>query len=137
LAIVAVSLSSLILFVVLGAGSFRLENLRPFVPTGWRGVLEAAALLFFAYTGYARIATLGEEVSDPRRTIPRAILITIVGAIVLYAAVAGVAVGIVGADVLAATPAPLQDAAEALPYTWIAVVVSIGGITAMLGVILS
>lgn len=88
LAIVAVSLGSLLTFVVAGAGAFRVENLEPFAPAGWRGVLEAAALLFFAYTGYARIATLGEEVRDPRRTIPRAVLITIGGAVLLYFAVA-------------------------------------------------
>ena len=45
------------------------------MPAGWRGTLEAAALLFFAYTGYARIATLGEEVRDPERTIPRAVIL--------------------------------------------------------------
>jgi len=76
LAIVTVSIGSLVLFVAAGAGAFRLEHLRPFAPSGWRGVLEAAAILFFAYTGYARIATLGEEVRDPQRTIPRAIVIT-------------------------------------------------------------
>lgn len=65
-------------------------------------MLETSALLFFADTGYARIATLSDEVSDPRRTIPRATVITIVGAVVHYLAVAAVAVGAVGAAALAA-----------------------------------
>jgi basic amino acid/polyamine antiporter, APA family len=137
LAIVALSLGSLLLFVVVGAGAFRLENLRPFAPAGWRGTLEAAAILFFAYTGYARIATLAEEVREPRRTIPRAIVLTIGGAVLLYAAVALVAVGAVGAEGMAATAAPLQAAAAAFPLPWVAAVVSVGGVTAMLGVILS
>jgi len=137
LAIVALSLGALAVFVAAGAGSFSIDNLRPFAPTGWRGVLEASALLFFAYTGYARIATLGEEVREPRRTIPRAIGITIGVAIALYLAVATVAVGAVGAQALAETAAPLQAAARSLPYPWIATVVSAGGVTAMLGVILS
>jgi basic amino acid/polyamine antiporter, APA family len=137
LAIVTVSLGALLIFVVSGLGSFRPENLRPFAPMGWRGTLESAAILFFAYTGYARIATLAEEVSDPRRTIPRATVITISGAIFLYFAVAIVAVGAVGAGEMAATTAPLQVAALAFPYPWVAVVVSVGGVTAMLGVILS
>lgn len=137
LAIVALSLGSLILFVVLGAGEFDAANLRPFAPRGWRGVLEAAALLFFAYTGYARIATLGEEVREPRRTIPRAVVITIVGAILLYCAVALVAVGVAGADALADTPAPLLVAAGTTGVGWLPRVVSIGGLAAMLGVILS
>jgi APA family basic amino acid/polyamine antiporter len=137
LAIVAVSLGSLLLFVVLGAGAVRAENLTPFAPQGWRGVMEAGAILFFAYTGYARVATLGEEVREPRTTIPRAVLITIVGAIVLYFAVAIVAVGAAGAGPLAATAAPLRVAAERTGLPWLATVVSLGGVTAMLGVILS
>lgn len=137
LAIVAVSLGSLILFVVLGASAFRVENLRPFAPEGWRGVLQSAAILFFAYTGYARIATLGEEVHEPRTTIPRAVLITITGAILLYFAVAIVAVGAAGAVPLASTAAPLRIAAGSTGFSWLPVAVSIGGLTAMLGVILS
>ncbi|MEX2571591.1 MAG: amino acid permease [Gemmatimonadota bacterium] len=137
LAIVAISLMTLLLFAAVGAASFRLENLRPFAPTGWRGAMEAAALLFFAYTGYARIATLAEEVRDPQRTIPRAIGITIAGAVLLYFAVAVVAVGVAGAEALGGSAAPLHVAALRLPYPWMATVISVGGVTAMLGVILS
>jgi basic amino acid/polyamine antiporter, APA family len=137
LAIVAVSLGTLLAFVIAGAGTFRVENLRPFAPAGWRGTLEAAAILFFAYTGYARIATLGEEVHEPKRTIPRAIVITIGTSILLYGAVALVAVGAIGAAGLAATPAPLFVAAEGFGQPGIAVAVAVGGVTAMLGVILS
>ena len=76
LAIVTLSISSLLLLVVLGVSSVKPTNFRPFAPTGIGGAMEGAAILFFAYTGYARIATLGEEVRDPRHTIPRAIMIT-------------------------------------------------------------
>ncbi|HEX6068782.1 MAG TPA: amino acid permease [Longimicrobiaceae bacterium] len=137
LAIVAVSLTSLLIFVVAGVGAFRPEHLRPFAPMGWRPAMEAAALLFFAYTGYARVATLAEEVREPRRTIPRAIMLTIGGAVVLYFAVAVVAVGAVGAAAMAETAAPLRVAAGAFGLPWVATVVSAGGVTAMLGVILS
>jgi basic amino acid/polyamine antiporter, APA family len=137
LAIVAVSLSALLFFVGSGVAAFDAANLTPFAPAGWRGGMEAAALLFFAYTGYARIATLGEEVRDPRRTIPRATVITIGGAVLLYFAVALIAVGAVGADALAGTGAPLHVAAQAFPLGWAATAVSVGGVTAMLGVILS
>jgi APA family basic amino acid/polyamine antiporter len=137
LLIVAVSIGSLLFFVAAGAGSFRAANLRPFAPAGWIGVLRSGAVLFFAYTGYARIATLGEEVKDPKVTIPRATRITIWGAILLYAAVALVAVGAVGAGALAGTSAPLAVAAEAFPLGGVARVVAAGGVTAMLGVILS
>jgi basic amino acid/polyamine antiporter, APA family len=72
-AVVSVSVTVLVAFVIAGVPAFDAANLAPFAPGGMRGVLESAALLFFAYTGYARVATLGEEVHDPRLTIPRAI----------------------------------------------------------------
>ncbi len=137
LVFVAISLGVLLAFVVAGASSVRVERLRPFAPAGWRGTLESAALLFFAYTGYARIATLAEEVREPRRTIPRAIGITIGGAVLLYLAVAFVAVGTIGAGGMAATTAPLHAAAGAFGSPLLATLVAIGGVTAMLGVILS
>jgi APA family basic amino acid/polyamine antiporter len=137
LAIVAVSLGALLTFVATGTSAFRLENLKPFAPAGWHGTMQAAALLFFAYTGYARIATLGEEVREPRRTIPRAIIVTIAGAAVLYFAVALVAVGAVGSARLAETAAPLAVAAQNFSLSWVATVVAAGGLAAMLGVMLS
>jgi len=137
LVIVAVSVGALLLFVIAGIPSFRMANLRPFAPAGWEGVLRAAALLFFAYTGYARIATLGEEVREPKRTIPRAIEITIGGVVVLYVAVALVAVGAVGTEALARTAAPLEAAARSFGASWVRAAVAAGGVAAMLGVILS
>jgi basic amino acid/polyamine antiporter, APA family len=137
LMIVAVSLGALLIFTGAGAGAFRMDNLQPFAPAGLRGTLQAAALLFFAFTGYARIATLAEEVRNPGRNIPLAIAITIGGAVLLYGAVALVAVGSVGTAAMAATAAPLYVAAQAFPARWVATVVAVGGITAMLGVILS
>ncbi|MBW8173279.1 APC family permease [Ornithinimicrobium sp. Arc0846-15] len=78
------------------------------------GVFGAAGFLFFAFAGYARIATLGEEVKDPRRTIPRAIgwalgLVTIV-----YAVVSGVLLSVLGVDAVAASSAPLVDLGRVL-----------------------
>ena len=137
LVIVAVTLCALTAFVVAGAGSVRAHNLRPFAPGGIRSVLEAAAILFFAYTGYARIATLAEEVVEPRRTIPRAIHLTLAGAVVIYLAVGLVAVGLAGAGGLAATAAPLLVASHAAGASWLPAVVAWGAITAMLGVLLS
>jgi basic amino acid/polyamine antiporter, APA family len=137
LAIVSVSIGALLLFVLAGIPSFDVANLRPFAPAGWRGAMQAAAILFFAYTGYARIATLGEEVRAPEKTIPRAVLITISGAIALYLAVALIALGSIGAPALAGSAAPLQVAAGAFRFPAVATVVAVGGVTAMLGVILS
>lgn len=75
------------------------------------GVLQAAGLLFFAFAGYARIATLGEEVRDPARTIPRAIPIALGITLVVYAVVAVSVLMVLGPDGLAKAAAPLSDAA--------------------------
>jgi basic amino acid/polyamine antiporter, APA family len=102
-AIVAVSVLSLLAFVIIGLPTFQTANFQPFAPAGIGGILQSAALLFFAYTGYARLATLGEEVSQPKKTIPRAIILALGISAVLYVAVALVAVGNVGADAMSAS----------------------------------
>ncbi|WP_264072362.1 APC family permease, partial [Mycobacterium palustre] len=74
------------------------------------GVVQAAGLLFFAFAGYARIATLGEEARDPARTIPRAIPLALAIALVFYALVGVAALAALGPQRLAASTAPLADA---------------------------
>jgi basic amino acid/polyamine antiporter, APA family len=81
------------------------------VSHGPYGLLQSAGLLFFAFAGYARIATMGEEVREPARTIPRAIVVALSITILVYAAVAVSLLGALGADGLAASAAPLRDAA--------------------------
>jgi basic amino acid/polyamine antiporter, APA family len=135
--IVLISVASLALFILAGIPSIRSENLVPFAPQGWRGTLEATALLFFAYTGYARLATLGEEVHEPKKTIPRAIVWALGIAAILYLGVAYVAVGSVGSETMAGSNSPLEAAARTFPFPWVAVLVGIGATTAMLGVLLS
>lgn len=136
-AIVSVSVLSLLTFVIAGIPSINLQNLQPFAPAGWAGILRAAALLFFAYTGYARLATLGEEVREPRKTIPRAIILALVIAAALYAAVAFVAVANIGATGMAASPSPIEASAKAFNWPQVSGVVALGATTAMLGVLLS
>ncbi|SIT85786.1 APC family permease [Pontibacter indicus] len=135
--IVSVTLISLLYLVFSGIPAVRQENFQPFAPFGMAGIAEAAALLFFAFTGYARIATLAEEVREPHKTIPRAVIITIVSAIVLYAAVSLVAVGVIGTERMAISKSPLQVVADALHTPAIQTVITIGASTAMLGVLLS
>lgn len=136
-AIVSVSILALLYFIVAGIPSFEPGNLVPFAPSGWRGILESTALLFFAYTGYARLATLGEEVRAPRKTIPRAIALALGIAAILYSGVALVAVGGVGADAMAGTTSPLEVAAGTFALPGVTLAVAIGATTAMLGVLLS
>lgn len=104
---------------------------------GWYGILQSAGLLFFAFAGYARIATLGEEVKDPRRTIPRAILVALAIAAVVYAAVAVTVLTALGPDAVASTPAPLAQAVAAGGWSWAVPVVRVGAALASLGALLA
>jgi APA family basic amino acid/polyamine antiporter len=144
--IVGVTLATLLLFVIGGAPSAVEQssvNLAGILPSrdGYRGLLEATALMFVAYTGYGRIATLGEEVTDPARTIPRAIIVTLLVSVVLYVSVGLVAVGSVGAprlaEMTASRAAPLEDAAMSFGGSTLARILAVGAITAMLGVLLN
>ncbi|MCV7217340.1 APC family permease [Mycobacterium crocinum] len=101
------------------------------------GVLQAAGLLFFAFAGYARIATLGEEVRDPARTIPRAIPLALGLALVVYAAVAVTVLAVLGPHGLATAAAPLADAVRAAGAGGFEPVVRVGAAVAALGSLLS
>lgn len=101
------------------------------------GVLQGAGFLFFAFAGYARIATLGEEVRDPARTIPQAIPIALGIALAVYAAVGLAATRALGVDVLGASTAPLADAVAAAGREWLVPAVGIGAAVAALGSLLA
>ncbi|OIU85430.1 APC family permease [Microbacterium sp. AR7-10] len=100
------------------------------------GVLQGAGLLFFAFAGYARIATMGEEVIDPARTIPRAIVLALGGAVVVYVLVAVAVMLTLGADAVGSAH-PLADVAEAAGWSWAGPVVRIAAATASLGALLA
>jgi basic amino acid/polyamine antiporter, APA family len=134
--IISITVISLLYFILSGIPRIEAANFRPFAPYGIGGIAESAALLFFAFTGYARIATLAEEVSEPQKTIPRAIIITILTAIILYIASSIVAIGVIGQG-MAGSLSPLQDVADVLNAPSISIIVTIGASTAMLGVLLS
>lgn len=107
--VVVLSILSLCAFVIIGLPQAKMvENLTPFAPKGVGGILSATALLFFAYTGYARIATLVEEVHNPRYTIPRATVAALGTATMLYILVALTALGVMGATALSTTTSPLE-----------------------------
>lgn len=137
LIIVGITLLSLLYFIISGIPSFNTANLKPFAPEGWTGIAKSSALLFFAFTGYARIATLGEEVKNPEKTIPGAIIITLVSSIILYAGVSLIAAGGVGTHVLSGTGSPLGEAAATFEVPGTLLIIGIGAVTAMLGVLLS
>ena len=137
--ILALVLAALAICVVATAtgGTARWDHLWPLEPVGVRGVLQAAGLLFFAFAGYARIATLGEEVADPGRTIPRAIPAALGLALVVYAAVLVSALAAAGSGALASSPAPLAEALRAGRFASLAAVVRIGAAIGSLGVLIA
>ncbi len=154
LAIVGTTLTLLAVFLAVGLPRVVAEGIGGAAPGGAFGpegglalwgadasLLHATALLFVAYTGYGRIATLGEEVRDPARTIPNAIWITLGVVAVLYMAVAAVALATLGAEGFARatveTAAPLQVAAGALEVPLVAFLVGVAAVTAMVGVLLN
>jgi APA family basic amino acid/polyamine antiporter len=138
IAIVSVTLASLAAFVIAGAPVVDMKRLQ--LAPEPLPLLHATALMFVAYTGYGRIATLGEEVREPHTTIPRAIIVTLVVSAVVYIAVAVVGVGAAGADQLARAAleqaAPLEVVARGFPLRvhWL---VAIGAMTATVGVLLN
>lgn len=136
--IVAVVLAVLAGVVVVCLSSGAADLGRPSgSPQGVFGLLQGAGLLFFAFAGYARITTLGEEVRDPERTIPRAVPIALGIALLVYAAVAVAALSVLGAEGLAGSSAPLADAVRAAGWPGLAPVVRVGAALASLGSLLA
>jgi APA family basic amino acid/polyamine antiporter len=137
LGIVLASLA-IVAFATLGGGAVDFGRL-----TGWTdrggvsGILQAAGLMFFAFAGYARIATLGEEVMEPRKTIPRSIITALAITLALYLLIITSAVLTVDIEELAHAPAPLQLAVESGRFHALAPVVRVGACFASLSVLLS
>jgi APA family basic amino acid/polyamine antiporter len=137
---------------VIALGAFAVGGL-PRALEGWRDfgadaprpsvrhLLEATALMFVAYTGYGRVATLGEEVRRPATTIPRAIVTTLAVSAALYFAVACVGVGAVGGDALldatTGQSAPLEVVSREFGVPGLAELIAVGAVTAMAGVLLN
>ena len=142
--IVGVTLAGLTAFVMTGFFSNGLP-VRPitdaFTDTSLPSILYGSALMFVAYTGYGRIATLGEEVAEPRTTIPKAIILAMMLIVMIYLAVSLTALNILGADAFGQTvdgeAAPLMIVAQALSVPFIGPVITLAAITAMLCVLLN
>jgi APA family basic amino acid/polyamine antiporter len=132
-ALVAVTLIVLLSVVFLGFSA----GTRQSSPEGLGTPLAAAGLIFFAFAGYARIATLGEEVTEPRRTIPRAVPIALGFVFVIYLLAALVCVSVLGMEKLAASKAPLADVLTAAGLSGISTLVRIAAGIAVCGVLLS
>ena len=148
-AIVTITLLALGAFVVSSLSFFEIENFSHMFQAGLGSAranpaarfLEATALMFVAYTGYGRVATLGEEITNPKKNIPKAIMITLGITLILYISVSLCAIGSVGATTYSSyafdNAAPLQAISNQLNAPAIGVFVGLGAMVAMLGVLLN
>jgi APA family basic amino acid/polyamine antiporter len=127
----------LTVFAFLGISAVKTTSFEPFAPTGLQGVLSASAIIFFAYTGYARIATLGEEIKEPEKTIPKAILTSLIITAIVYVIVTTVGIGLVGVRQFADSDSPIATAASALGNPVLVAMIIFGAGVATLSVLLS
>ncbi|MFK4086860.1 APC family permease [Kribbella sp. NPDC020789] len=132
--LVACTVAVLTLVVVLLGTGGSPADLPSITGTSVHGILQAAGLLFFAFAGYARIATMGEEVREPGRTIPRAITIALGIAIAVYLLVGLTLLRVIDP---AGSSAPLAAAVDAAGSAWAVPVVRVGAALASLGALLA
>ncbi|MEA2481166.1 MAG: basic amino acid/polyamine antiporter, family [Thermoleophilaceae bacterium] len=135
---VGIKLVVLAIFIVLGLTAFDSSNIKPFAPHGFSGMVDAAALIFFAYIGFDAVSTSGEETKRPQRDLPIAIIGSLVIATILYIVVAIVAIGALPAGKLAGSQAPLASALdEGAGYSWGSTLISVGALVAITSVVLT
>ena len=127
----------LLFFIAFGLGFFASSHFIPPAPFGTTGILAGAALIFFAYTGFARVTIMAEEVKDPEKTIPRSIYLALGISTLLYVLVSLVAVGLIGTPDLALSGSPLADAIRITGSPAAVMVISLGAMIATASVLLT
>ena len=145
--LVVVKIIALIVFVAVALPAFNAQNLHPFMPFGFgksmgpdgveRGVMAAAAIIFFAFYGFDAIATAAEETKDPGRNLPRGIVGSMIACIIIYMAVAAVAVGALPFQQFANSPEPLALILRELQKPWAATYLAGSAVIALPTVILA
>jgi APA family basic amino acid/polyamine antiporter len=135
--LVIVKILVLCFFIIIGLFQINTGNYSNFAPHGPFGILQGAGFIFFAYLGFGRIAALGEEVENPKRTLPLAIFIALAASIILYVVTGLVATGLVNYSTLAGSGSPIADAARATGNFTVVATVSIGALVALVSVLLT
>ncbi|MBI6874264.1 amino acid permease [Clostridium aciditolerans] len=133
--IVFIKVSVIIVFIVLGATHINVANYHPFSPYGTKGIMSAAAIIFFAYIGFDAVSTAAEETINPKRDIPLGLTICLTVIIILYVAVSLTLTGMVPfkeIDVDNALPAALRR----IGITWGSALVGVGAVIGMISTLL-
>jgi basic amino acid/polyamine antiporter, APA family len=135
---VAFKVAVLGVFIVLAATAFDGGNLSPFSTGGFTGIVDAAALIFFAYIGFDAVSTASEEVKDPQRDMPRGIIGSLLIVTAIYILVGLFATAAVPSAELAENPAPLAFALDTgAGYSWGATLIDLGALVAIASVVLT
>jgi len=134
--IVLINVSIILLFIIVGANFINPANYHPFMPYGWTGVVQGAAMVFFAYIGFDAVSTAAEETKNPQRTLPIGIIGSLIISSILYIAVAAVLNGIVPYNLLN-NAAPVTFALEKVGANWTASIVSFGALFGLTSVLLT
>jgi basic amino acid/polyamine antiporter, APA family len=137
--LVFIKVAVLIFFIVVGIFSFKSSHFTPFMPHGFGGTWDAAAVIFFAYIGFDAVSTSGEEARNPKKDLPIGIIASLLICTVIYILVSGVAIGLAPAGVLGGSDSPLATALREGGGTgpWAADILSIGALVAITSVTLS
>jgi APA family basic amino acid/polyamine antiporter len=134
--IVAIKLSVILLFLVLGIPHIDPANWHPFMPFGLQGVITGAAIVFFAYIGFDAVSTAAEEVRNPQKDLPIGILGSLSVSTLLYIMVSAVLTGLVSYLLFKGTNAPVAFALEEIGITWGSELVAVGAICGITSVLL-
>ncbi|GGP23590.1 amino acid permease [Silvimonas iriomotensis] len=133
---VAIKIGIVLLFIVVGAGYVKPEHWTPFMPFGFHGVFNAAALLFFAFIGFDAVSSAAEEVKNPKRDLPIGIIGSLSVCTILYVAVSAIMTGIVPFQQFAGVDHPVSLALQVAGQNWVAGFIDLGAILGMTTVIL-
>jgi len=145
-ALVGVKIIALAIFVAVAAPHFKAANFHPFMPYGFsahevggvrRGVMAAASIIFFAFYGFDAISTAAEETKRPGRDLPIGIIGSMIGCVLIYVAVAAVAVGAMPTAQFAASPEPLALILRGIGHGEVAIIIGAAAVIALPTVILA
>lgn len=134
--IVGIKVTVVLLFIIIGVSHVNPANWRPFMPFGWSGVFQGAAIIFFAYIGFDAVSTAAEEVKNPQKDLPKGIVGSLVICTALYIIVSAILTGMVPYAKFNETSAPVAYALSRIGIHWGSALVSVGAICGITSVLL-
>jgi len=134
--LVIIKISILLFFILLGIFYIKPSNFIPFSPHGMTGILQASAIMFFAYVGFVRPIYVVEEIRKPKENVPKGIFLGLIIAAIIYFIVTFVAVGLVGSNALGSTDSPLASAISITNFPQAVSIITFGAIIATFSVLL-